>query len=300
MQAFREVEKSGVSGILMLLVGLGGLIGGGVMLVASLATQAELQAHHAQGDATGVLASIGAIIASFFVLSGLFTVNPNEAVVLQLFGDYVGTTKTPGLRWVNPFYKKRKLSVRVWSFDSARLKVNDKDGNPIEIGTIVVLKVRDTAAAAFSVVDYTAFVRTQAEAALRIIASRHPYDGHEGEPSLRGSPDQMANELKRELQAHVDSSGVEIVDTKISYLAYAQEIAHAMLQRQQAAAIIAARQKIVDGAVGMVQMALDRLDRDKICQLDEERKAQMVANLLVVLCSERSAQPVINSGTIYS
>lgn len=300
MPSLREIEKNGASGILMLLLGLGGVIGGVVMLIASIAAQADLQAHHAQGDPTGALASVGVLVASIFVLSGLVTVNPNEAVVLQLFGDYVGTTKTPGLRWVNPFYKKRRVSVRIWSFDSARLKVNDRDANPIEIGAIVVLKVRDTALATFSVVDYPAFVRTQAEAALRILASRHPYDAHENDVSLRGSPDAMASELKRELQAHVESAGVEVVDTKISYLAYAQEIAHAMLQRQQAAAIIAARQRIVDGAVGMVQMALERLDRDKVCQLDEERKAQMVANLLVVLCSERSAQPVINSGTIYA
>jgi len=289
MKNVREVERTGLSGGVMLTIGILGLAGAGVLCVRSMTTQApEL----------GVSAGV-AFVASILVLAGLVMVNPNEAVVLQLFGEYVGSLKEAGLRWVNPFYGKRRISVRVASWGSPNLKVNDKDGNPIEIGAIVVYKVRDTAQAIFQVDDYAAFVRLQAEASLRNLASRHPYDGHDEEVSLRRNTGEMAKELKEEIQSHLGPVGVDVVDAKISHLAYAPEIAHAMLQRQQAAAVIAARTKIVEGAVTMVQMALEHLSREKIVVLDEERKAQMVSNLLVVLCSERSAQPVINSGTIY-
>jgi regulator of protease activity HflC (stomatin/prohibitin superfamily) len=232
-------------------------------------------------------------------LAGLVMVNPNEAVVLQLFGKYVGTLRAPGLRWLNPLIAKRRVSVRVTSWGSPELKVNDKDGNPIEIGSVIVFKVSDTAQAIFQVDDYVGYVRLQAEASLRNLASRHPYDGDDEALSLRRNTAEMSTALKEEIQSHLGPVGVELVDAKISHLAYAPEIAHAMLQRQQAQAMIAARTKIVQGAVSMVQMALKHLSDEKIVELDEERKAQMVSNLLVVLCSERSAQPVINSGTIY-
>ncbi len=289
MKAIREVDRSGISGGLMLLVGLGGLVGAGGIVIDGARTNAPEE----------VVGAVLVFIAAVLVLAGLVIVNPNEAVVLQLFGEYVGTLKEAGLRWVNPFYGKRRVSVRIASWGSPNLKVNDKDGNPIEVGSIVVYKVRDTAQAIFQVDDYAAFVRLQAEASLRNLASRHPYDGHDDELSLRRNTAEMANELKIEIQSHLGSVGVDVVDAKISHLAYAPEIAHAMLQRQQAQAVIAARTKIVEGAVTMVQMALQHLSEQKIVLLDEERKAQMVSNLLVVLCSERSVTPVINSGTIY-
>jgi regulator of protease activity HflC (stomatin/prohibitin superfamily) len=289
MKAIREVDRSGVSGGLMLIVGLGGLVGAGALVVDGARTNAPEE----------IVAAVLVFIASVLVLAGLVMVNPNEAVVLQLFGEYVGTLRESGLRWVNPFYAKRRVSARIASWGSPNMKVNDKDGNPIEIGSIVVYRVRDTAQAIFQVDDYTAFVRLQAEASLRNLASRHPYDGHDEELSLRRNTAEMASELKAEIQSHLGDVGVDVVDAKISHLAYAPEIAHAMLQRQQAQAVIAARTKIVEGAVTMVQMALQHLSEQKIVELDEERKAQMVSNLLVVLCSEKSATPVINSGTIY-
>ncbi len=233
-------------------------------------------------------------------LGGLFMVNPNEARVLQLFGDYRGTVKTPGLRWANPFYSKRAISVRVRNFESARLKVNDADGNPVEIAAVVVWRVVDTAEACFEVDDYENYVKVQSEAAVRNLATRYPYDAHdEQQTSLRGSTAAVAGDLKGEIQERLSKAGVQAIEARISHLAYAPEIAAAMLQRQQAGAIVAARQRIVDGAVGMVEMALQRLSSHRIVELDEERKAAMVSNLLVVLCGERGAQPVVNTGTIY-
>ncbi len=289
MGSIREIARTGMPGGAMLVLGLGLLFGGPAVFALGA------------NDKDPIEMAVGSslFVSALIVLTGLLMVNPNQAVVLQLFGDYVGTVKTPGLRWVNPFYGKTRMSVRASSFESARLKVNDREGNPIEIGAIIVVQVKDTAQASFSVDDYNGFVRTQAEASLRNLASRHPYDGHDEELSLRRNPSEMAVELRKELEDHVSQTGVEILDTKISHLAYAPEIAQAMLQRQQANAIIAARQKIVEGAVGMVQMALEKLKAEGIVDLDNERKAQMVANLLVVLCSERPAQPIINSGTIY-
>jgi regulator of protease activity HflC (stomatin/prohibitin superfamily) len=247
----------------------------------------------------GVAWTLGFLVFSF-CLGGLFVVNPNESKVLQLFGDYRGTVKTPGLRWANPFYTKRSISVRVRNFESARLKVNDADGNPIEIAAVVVWRVVDSAEACFEVDDYENYVKVQSEAAVRSLATRYPYDAHEDhQTSLRGSTAAVAGDLKNEIQERLAKAGVQAIEARISHLAYAPEIAAAMLQRQQAGAIVAARQRIVDGAVGMVEMALARLSSQKIVELDEERKAAMVSNLLVVLCGERGAQPVVNAGTIY-
>ncbi len=235
-----------------------------------------------------------------FLLAGLFLVNPNEARVLQLFGDYKGSAREPGLRWANPLYAKRPVSLRVVSFESGKLKVNDLDGNPVEIAAIVVWRVVDSAEAAFEVSDCAEYVRVQSESALRNLATRYPYDAHDDEKvSLRGHTQVVAEHLAREVQERVKLAGVQVLEARISHLAYAPEIAQAMLQRQQAAAIIAARARIVEGAVGMVEMALDRLARNQALHLDEERRAAMVSNLLVVLCSERAAQPVVNAGTLY-
>lgn len=235
-----------------------------------------------------------------FLFAGFFMVNPNEAKVLQLFGKYVGSAREPGLRWANPFYTKKKVSLRVVSFESSKLKVNDLDGNPVEIAAIAVWKVVDSAEAVFQVDDYAEYVRVQSEAALRNLATRYPYDAHDDEKtSLRGSTALVAEQLQKEVEERVKAAGVRILEARISHLAYAPEIAQAMLQRQQAAAIIGARTRIVEGAVSMVEMALDRLEKHGTVRLDEERKAAMVSNLLVVLCGDRSPHPVINAGTLY-
>jgi regulator of protease activity HflC (stomatin/prohibitin superfamily) len=235
-----------------------------------------------------------------FLSAGLFMVNPNEGKVLQLFGEYKGTAKQEGLRWANPFFTKKKVSLRVRNFESSRLKVNDIDGNPIEIAAVVVWKVVETAEAVFEVDDYEHYVKVQSEAALRNLATSYAYDAHDDQHvSLRGHTSAVADHLKREIQDRLSKAGVQATEARISHLAYAPEIAAAMLQRQQAGAIIAARQRIVEGAVGMVEMALDMLSSKSIIQLDEERKAAMVSNLLVVLCGDRNTQPVINTGTIY-
>ncbi|HNW58808.1 MAG TPA: SPFH domain-containing protein [bacterium] len=235
-----------------------------------------------------------------FLIHGFFTLEPNEAAVLLLLGKYVGTEKTSGFRYANPLYTRKYLSLRVRNFDGEILKVNDNRGNPIEISTIVVWRIDDTAQALFEVQHYEEYVRMQSESALRHLATQYPYDSHEaGEVSLRASLDEISDALGKEIQARVNKAGVIIEEARINHLAYAPEIASAMLQRQQAEAIIAARQKIVDGAVGMVQMALDRLKGEGVLTLDEERKANMVSNLMVVLCAERAATPVLNTGTLY-
>ena len=240
------------------------------------------------------------VISNVLLSRGLFMVAPNEGRVLQLFGDYAGTAREPGLRWANPFFTRKRISLRVRNFESSHLKVNDQEGNPIEIAAVVVWRVVDSAEATFEVDDYEHYVRVQSEAALRNAATSYPYDAHQdGVISLRGSTATVAEHLQKEVQARLQKAGVEVIEARISHLAYAPEIAAAMLQRQQAGAIIAARSRIVEGAVGMVEMALEMLSHKAIVQLDEERKAAMVSNLLVVLCGERGAQPIVNTGTIY-
>src|SRR5262245_17622278 len=235
-----------------------------------------------------------------FMFFGLFTVNPNEARVLQLFGRYSGTVKVDGFHWANPLLRRRRLSLRVRNFESSKIKVNDHEGNPIEIAAIVVWRVSETAEASFEVDDYEHYVKVQSEAAVRNLATQYPYDAYtEGHKSLRGNTLEIADQLKVEVQDRLAKAGVEVLETRISHLAYAPEIAAAMLQRQQAGAIIAARQRIVEGAVGMVEMALDLLSQRDVVHLDNERKAAMVSNLLVVLCGDRNTQPVVNTGTIY-
>jgi len=232
---------------------------------------------------------------------GLTPVNPNQARALVLFGRYRGTIREQGLQWVNPFTDRRPISVRVRNFETSKLKVNDHDGNPIEIAAVVVWKVTDTAEALFEVDDYENFVHVQAESALRNLATSHPYDTHrEDEIALRANQAEIADQLRAHIQDRLVQAGVEVIEARISHLAYAPEIANAMLRRQQAKAVIAARTLIVEGAVGMVEMALAQLSAKNVVELDEERKAQMVSNLLVVLCSEHETQPVVNAGTLYA
>ena len=238
--------------------------------------------------------------ADLLCLASLFVVNPNEAKVVQLFGSYVGTVREPGFKWVNPFCTKRKVSQRVRNFETPKLKVNDHVGNPIEIAAVVVWKVTDTAEAVFEVDNYENFVHVQSESALRNLATSYPYDAHaDGEVALRSHTAEIAGELKKEIQDRLTKAGIEVIEARISHLAYAAEIAGAMLRRQQATAIVAARQKFVEGAVGMVEMALEQLARKNVVTLDDERKAAMVSNMLVVLCSDQHTQPVVNTGTLY-
>ncbi|HWX66970.1 MAG TPA: SPFH domain-containing protein [Rhodanobacter sp.] len=248
-----------------------------------------------------LFAGVALVVLEALLLKGFFQVAPNEGQVLQLFGKYAGTVRDAGLRWTNPFYSRQRLSLRVRNFESSKLKVNDSDGNPIEIAAVVVWQVVDTAEAVFCVDDYENYVHIQSESALRQMAQSYPYDSHDdGIPSLRSHGDVINTHLRDEIQTRLGKAGVQVVEARISHLAYAQEIAQAMLQRQQAGAIIAARTKIVEGAVSMVEMALDQLSKRGVVQLDEERKAAMVSNLLVVLCGERGTQPVVNTGTLYS
>lgn len=286
----RERERAAISGWLALWV---------LLAVLGLGVRGVLRgaSGHDPWPVIGWALLVGVDLAC---VGGLFVVNPNEGRVLQLFGDYRGTVREPGLRWANPFYTKRAISQRVRNFESARLKVNDTDGNPIEIAAVVVWKVVDTAEACFEVDDYENYVKVQSEAAVRNLAARYPYDAHDDEQvSLRGSTSAVAKDLKGEIHERLAKAGVEVIEARISHLAYAPEIAAAMLRRQQAGAIIAARQRIVEGAVGMVEMALQQLSKSALVHLDEERKAAMVSNLLVVLCGDREAQPVVNTGTIY-
>ena len=286
----RETQRQTASGLLML---------GVFLILIAVAVAGLVRAARADDVPVAVLTAL-VIAASILGLAGLFTVGPNQAQVLQLFGAYRGTAREEGLRWANPFYTKKRISLRIRNFESARLKVNDTDGNPIEIASIVVWRVVDTAEAVFEVDDYEHYVKVQTESAERNLATHYPYDAHlEGHMSLRGSTDEVAKRLRSEIQDRLAKAGVEVIEARISHLAYAPEIAAAMLRRQQAGAIIAARQKIVEGAVGMVEMALEMLSRSDKVHLDEERKAAMVSNLLVVLCADREAQPVVNTGTLY-
>jgi regulator of protease activity HflC (stomatin/prohibitin superfamily) len=282
----REQVRTAVHGLIVLPF----LLALGVVAIALVGTS--------DGRPPQVLLGVGVGIVTFLSLCGFFVVNPNEGKVLQLFGDYRGTVKDAGLRWANPFFTKRRVSLRVRNFDSQRLKVNDSTGNPIEIAAVIVWKVVETAQAMFQVDDYENFVHVQTEAAIRHLATLHPYDAHAGEEiSLRSHPDQVAEHLQTELQERLKEAGVRVIEARISHLAYAPEIASVMLQRQQASAVVAARQKIVEGAVGMVEMALEMLATRGIVELDAERKAAMVSNLLVVLCGDRGTQPVVNTGT---
>src|SRR5450759_863571 len=247
----------------------------------------------------GLLLLVGVAIGIGY--AGLTPVNPNEARALVLFGHYNGSLRSQGFHWVNPFTERRKISVRVRNFETSKLKVNDKDGNPIEIASVVVWRVTDTAEALFEVDDYENFVHVQAESALRNLATSHPYDTHrEDEIALRSNQTEISDQLRAHIQDRLEKAGLNVIEDRISHLAYAPEIANAMLRRQQAKAVIAARTLIVEGAVGMVEMALQQLSAKNVVQLDEERKAQMVSNLLVVLCSEHETQPVVNAGTLYS
>ena len=286
----REQHRRTTSGLLML----------GVFLILIATAVAGLVRAARMDDIPVVVLAVIVIVASVVGLAGLFTVAPNQGQVLQLFGAYRGTAREEGLRWANPFFTKKRISLRVRNFESGHLKVNDTDGNPIEIAAIVVWRVVDTAEAVFEVDDYEHYVKVQTESALRNLATHYPYDTHEEKQiSLRGSTDVVAGKLKTEIQDRLSKAGVEVIEARISHLAYAQEIAAAMLRRQQAGAIIAARQKIVEGAVGMVEMALELLEKSEKVHLDEERKAAMVSNLLVVLCASHDAQPVVNTGTLY-
>ena len=254
-----------------------------------------------QGSTVQVLSAVLAIVLLAIGLGGFFVVEPNQSTVLMLFGNYRGSERRPGLWWTNPFMTKKRVTMRVRNFESSKLKVNDHDGNPIEIAAVVVWRVVDSAEAIFQVDNYDNFVHVQSEAALRNLATGHPYDAHnDGQMSLRGNTVEVAEQLKAEIQARLEKAGVEVMESRISHLAYAPEIANAMLRRQQASAVIAARTKIVEGAVSMVQMALDELALRSVVTLDEERKAAMVSNLMTVLCAESEVQPVINTGTLYT
>ena len=289
MKERKATTWNGLGMLLLLLAALGASIWA---LVGGIRTAEVMQ----------ILGAVAAAVLSIVLLAGLFMVEPNQGRVLTLFGAYRGTERESGLRWANPFLAKRAVSLRVRNFETGRLKVNDADGNPIEIAAVVVWKVVDTFEAVFQVDDFENFVHVQSESALRGLATRYPYDSHSAdhELSLRGATLEIAEQLQSEIHDRLAQAGVEVLEARISHLAYSPEIAQAMLQRQQASAIIAARQKIVDGAVGMVEMALDKLAAQKIVTLDEERKAAMVSNLLVVLCSDRAVTPVVNAGSLYT
>ncbi len=286
----KERVRQGLPGGLMLLLQF--LAGaGGIALLVFAANEGR--------PVAGALAVV-LLLADLVWLAGHILVNPNEAKVLLLFGRYGGTVKKDGWYWVNPFYTKTRISLRTVNFETEHLKVNDLDGNPIEIAAIVVWRVVDTAEASFAVADYQDYVRVQSESALRNMATHYSYDAHDdAQVSLRSHIEVVAEKLREVLQTHLDKAGVEVQEARISHLAYAPEIAEAMLRRQQAGAVIAARKQIVDGAVGMVEMALERLAAKKVVELGQEQKAAMVSNLLVVLCSEQATHPVVNAGTIY-
>jgi len=290
--AMKEHGAISSSGWLAIIVGLGSL--------AAAAYVGALARFHPLEPAPYIGGAIGLFLVAMLFLRGLFVNGPNEARVLTFAGKYTGTVRDAGLRWANPFTTKREVSLRQRNFETAKIKVNDVEGNPIEIGAIVVWRVVDTAQASFDVENFTSFVAVQAETSMRNLAMHHPYDSHDDAViSLRGQSDVIAEQLRKEIDKRVKPAGVEILDARIAHLAYAPEIAQAMLQRQQAGAIIAARQRIVEGAVTMVEMALEQLAKRGIVELDPERKAAMVSNLLVVLCGERAVSPVVNTGTLY-
>ena len=287
----RERLRKVPSGYLMIIV----------IFVLQLATFYWLYEAVLAQSVVPIISSVVASIVVAILWAGFFMVHPNEARVLQLFGAYAGTARQPGLRWANPFYTKKPVSTRVRNFESGKLKVNDLHGSPIEIAAVVVWRVIDTAEAIFEVDNYEEFVTIQSESALRNLSTTYPYEPHEGDGlALRSDPAEIAQALRREIQDRLEEAGVNVIEARISHLAYAPEIANAMLRRQQASAVIAARTQIVAGAVGMVRMALEQLKEEQVVDLDEERKAAMVGNLLTVLCSEEGAQPVLNTGLLYS
>lgn len=287
----REISNKASSGYPMILV----------LAVAQLMTCYAVFVSARAESVPGIIASVILLSIVLVLWAGFFMVHPNEAKVLQLFGSYAGTARDPGLRWANPFFAKTRVSTRIRNFESGKLKVNDSLGSPIEIAAVVVWKVFDTAEAIFEVDDYEEFVHIQSESALRNLSTSYPYEPHEGDGiALRSHPAEIASALRDEIQERLEEAGISVIEARISHLAYAPEIAHAMLRRQQASAVIAARTQIVAGAVGMVQMALAKLAEDHVVVLDEERKAAMVGNLLTVLCSEESAQPVLNTGSLYT
>ncbi|MER7477037.1 SPFH domain-containing protein [Streptomyces sp. NPDC126510] len=290
----REFTAHSIGGGLALLLGLLGLLAGSGLIAAATSVQP------AGAQAGLIIGGILIALAAFLAMCGLNMVAPGEARVVQLFGRYRGTIRQDGLRWVNPFTSRTKISTRVRNHETAVLKVNDAYGNPIELAAVVVWRVEDTAQATFEVDDYIEFVSTQTEAAVRHIAIEYPYDAHEEDGlSLRGNAEEITEKLAVELHARVEAAGVQIIESRFTHLAYAPEIASAMLQRQQAGAVVAARRQIVDGAVGMVEAAIARITERDIVELDSERKAAMVSNLMVVLCGDRAAQPVLNTGSLY-
>ncbi|MCL1497817.1 SPFH domain-containing protein [Xanthomonas nasturtii] len=288
----KEKQIGSLPGIPVVLVAGAGLIGAAWFVLTMMASTSATP--------VAFIAAVLVAAAGIFILAGLYTLEPNQAAVLSLFGKYVGTVKDAGLRWNVPFYAKRRVSQRVRNFESGRLKVNELDGSPIEIAAVIVWQVLDASEAVYNVDDYESFVHIQSEAALRAMATSYPYDQHEDDQiSLRSHPAEISEQLKRHLDERLTQAGVDVIEARISHLAYAPEIAQAMLQRQQANAVIAARTRIVAGAVGMVEMALSELQKNGVVQLDEERKAHMVSNLLTVLCSDRGIQPVVNAGSLY-
>lgn len=292
----KEKSLSSPNGLGMLAVTLLITLAGGALFVLGIAAKATT------GSPNLVMLFGGLLIAALalFAMAGLYTIQPNQVAVLSLFGKYVGTVKDNGLRWNNPFYSKRRVSQRVRNFESGKLKVNELDGSPIEIAAVIVWQVVDASEAVYNVDDYESFVHIQSESALRAMATSYPYDQHEeGQLALRSHASEISQHLKNELAERLADAGVQVIDARISHLAYAAEIAQAMLQRQQANAVIAARTRIVAGAVGMVEMALAELQKNGVVQLDEERKAHMVSNLLTVLCSDRGTQPIVNAGSLY-
>ncbi|WP_401741696.1 SPFH domain-containing protein [Stenotrophomonas geniculata] len=292
----KEKSLASLNGLGTLAGSLLAALAGGALFVLGGAAKAST------GSPNLLLMLAGALVvaAAVFILAGLYTIQPNQAAVLSLFGKYVGTVKDNGLRWNNPFYAKRRVSQRVRNFESGKLKVNELDGSPIEIAAVIVWQVIDASEAVYNVDDYESFVHIQSESALRAMATSYPYDQHEdGQLALRSHASEISQHLKNELAERLADAGVQVIDARISHLAYAAEIAQAMLQRQQANAVIAARTRIVAGAVGMVEMALAELQKNGVVELDEERKAHMVSNLLTVLCSDRGTQPIVNAGSLY-
>lgn len=293
-----EIEKKVLPGLGMLIVDILILIAAVALFIIGISA---IDYGYATG-AVGIVAGVALFILWCFFTAGFFILQPNEAAALVLFGEYKGSVRKSGWYWANPFFTKKKVSLRIRNLNGEKLKVNDEMGNPIEIAAVVVWRVENTVKALFDVENYVDYVKVQSESALRHLAGMYPYDITEDHQqlSLRGSANEVSETLKNELQKTLEKAGVVVESARLSHLAYAPEIAAAMLQRQQASAIIAARQKIVEGAVGMVQMALNKLNEKDIVQLDEERKAAMISNLLVVLCGERAAQPIVNTGTLYT